>query len=89
MNVIKIDMIKIKQAIREYIYYHTNWIMQTNTTINFEYPIVFMNEDTFSQIQKEQSFLIKEKCYSKPQKKIFGCHIAIADWLPFGEIQLK
>lgn len=86
MNVIKIDMIKIKQAIQEYIYFHTEW-MQVDTIINYERPIVFMNEDTFLQIKKEQSFL--QDCCLKPQKKIFGCHIAIADWLPFGEVQLK
>ena len=87
MNVIKIDMDKIKKAIDEYVYQNTDLMFQINTIINYEYPIILMNEDTFLQIKKESSFLLKDLKYSP--RKIFGCHIAIADWLPFGEVQLK
>lgn len=88
MNVIKIDIDKIKKAIDEYIYQNTHWLLQTDTIINYEYPIVFMNEETVSWIEKELSSFLKENLKRSP-RKIFGCHIAIADWLPFGEVQLK
>jgi len=88
MNVIKIDMDKIKKAIDEYVYQNTDLMFQINTIINYEYPIILMNEDTFLQIEKESSFLLKGNLKHSP-RKIFGCHIAIADWLPFGEVKLK
>ena len=84
MNIIKIDMDKINIAIQEY-------MMQQIDTIN-QYPIILMNKNTLLQIQKDYQSFCKEyfKNYNlKFSKKIFGCHIAIADWLPFGEVQLR
>lgn len=89
MNVIKIDIEKIKQSIDEYIIHNTEWMLQIDTKINYAYPIVFMNEDTLHLLQKESRSLYQttinlERC----PKKLFNCHVAIADWLPFGEVKL-
>ena len=60
---------------------------QVNEKMNREYPILLMNEET-ANILEEQAIerLLKtdKKC-----KMFCGCHIAIADWLPVGEVQLK
>lgn len=85
MNIIKIDMDKIQIAIQEY-------MTQQNNIIKEYPPIILMNKKTLSQIQEEYQSFFKKYCKNynlKSSKTIFGCHIAIADWLPFGEVQLR
>ena len=84
MNIIKIDMDKIEIAIQEY-------MMQQNHIMK-KRPIVLMNKNTLSQIQEECQSFFKKYCKNdclESSKTIFGCHIAIADWLSFGEVQLR
>lgn len=50
-------------------------------------PIILMNEQTINFIIQQYSTFIKEKD-TKYIKTMYGCHIAIADWLDFGEVQL-
>ena len=64
---------------------------QVNEKVNREYPILLMNEET-ANILEEQTIERLLKTDIKTDKKckmFFGCHIAIADWLPIGEVQLK
>ena len=86
MNVIKINMNKIKRMIDEYILNNGLYI-SVNEKLNIEYPIILMNEQTLYQIKKENALLLNN--YKNSFKMLFGCHIAIADWLPFGEVELK
>lgn len=86
MNVIKIDMNKIKQMIDEYIL-NDGLSMSISEKLDIKYPIILMNEQTLYQIKKENTLFLNN--YKNSFKILFGCHIAIADWLPFGEVELK
>lgn len=86
MNVIKIDMNKIKRMIAEYTLNNGLYI-SVNEKLHIEYPIILMNEQTLYQIEKENALLLNN-CKNS-FKMLFSCHIAIADWLPFGEVELK
>ena len=87
MNIIKLEINKIQKMVNDYIYHNTDWMFETGTIIHYNYPIILMNEDTLSQIEK-QLLQCRIMINEKSPKKLFGCHIAIADWLPFGEVQL-
>ena len=87
MNVIKIDMNKIRKMIDEYIL-NNGLSISVNEKLYIEYPIILMNEQTLYQIKKENALFLLNN-YKNSFKMLFGCHIAIADWLPFGEVELK
>ena len=62
--------------------------MSIYTELDINRPIILMNKETLNQIKAQtiQHFDLIEKL-SYPMFN--GCYIAIADWLPFGEVQLK
>lgn len=88
MNIIKFDYNKLCKSIDEYIFNNnTNIYLCTDSHINFDKPIILMNSETLKIIEKETQTYI----YTKKEKvpMINGCYIAIAEWLPLGEVELK
>lgn len=89
MNIIKIDLEKLNKMVDEYILSNNSSIsMSIYTELDINRPIILMNKETLNQIKAKtiQHFDSIEKS-SYPMFN--GCYIAIADWLPFGEVQLK
>ena len=89
MNIIKFDYNKFCKGINEYILTNNNSdiYLCPYTHIDFDKPIILMNSETLKFIEKETQTYI----YTKKEKipMINGCYIAIAEWLPFGEVELK
>ena len=81
MNIINIDYEKLKEEIMEY-----NIRLQTlNPEFYIKYnkePIILMNNETLKFLNQKNVY--EKKCKSVPM--VFGYHIAIAEWLPFGRL---
>jgi len=53
-------------------------------------PVLLINSQTFEILKKEHEKIIEPNIYkiqSIPQ--LFGCYISIADWLSFGEVDIR
>lgn len=48
-------------------------------------PVLLMNSDTLKFLNKKYFLSEKENVISK----FFGCNIAIANWLSFGEVDIR
>ena len=86
MNIIDINYKKLRDSIGDYILANSEDLYAcSNVHINITKPIVLMSEETLK-------FLDKNYIINNPKKNfsmIFDCYIAIANWLPFGEVELK
>ena len=90
MNIIKFDYNKLYKSIDEYIINNnSDMYLCPYAHINFDKPIILMNSETLKFIEKETQ--IYTYIYAKKEKipMINGCYIAIAEWLPLGEVELK
>ena len=85
MNIIDINFEKLKTSINEYIMSNNTIYTCPYEHIEYDKPIVLMNNDTLNFLKEKNKYYIKEKT----SDLIFGCYIAIANWLPFGEVKLK
>ena len=88
MNIIEINFQKLRKSINEYILYNNHEIcLCVDTIIRYNKPIILMNSKTLNFFnQKNKQYIINK---NKTIPTIFGCYIAIAEWLPFGEVELK
>ena len=59
-------------------------IFRENCTVE-GMPVLLMNSDTLNFLSKKSFSSEKENIITK----FFGCNIAIANWLPFGEVDIK
>ena len=88
MNYIDFNAKKLQKNILNYcennIRYNT-LILKENHIVE-EMPILLMNSDTLDFLRKNP-FLSEKEENTIP--KFFGCNIAIAEWLSFGEVKLK
>ncbi len=86
MNILNIDHKKIKTAIDAYIIENNpNLFLSTSQYLRIDNkPILLMNQETLN-------FLIKKSIMpiSPNSPKIFETNIAIANWLSFGEVEIK
>ena len=78
MQIFKIDWEKIFYNISLY----------QEETHYFKKPVVLMNENTFNYLTKEFQNIINIKSFSPPTT-ICGCNIGTANWLDFGEIEIR
>ena len=55
-------------------------------------PIILMNLETSQFLTRENVMFYPEKNRQtrdiEYRRFFYGCHVAIADWIPFGEVQL-
>ena len=65
---------------------------------SIEYYIALFNKKPILLMSQETSNFLKNEfaMFSPPLEKqitnieyFYGCHIAIADWIPFGEIEIR
>ena len=91
MNIIDINFKKLRECINDYILCNNHEIyLSTDIVIEYNKPIVLMNNDTLNLLKTKHKYYITNNSEnSKNVPTIFGCYIAIADWLPFGEVILK
>ena len=87
MNIINIDYEKLRKNINEYIMSNNTIYACPYEHIVYDKPIVLMNNDTLNLLKEKNKYYIKE--VKEENNLIFDCHIAIANWLPFGEVELK
>ena len=89
MNIININYEKLSRSVNEYIMSNNTLYACPDGYIKYEYnkPIILMNNDTLNFLKEKNKYYIKEK--TNKDNLIFDCHIAIANWLPFGEVELK
>lgn len=83
MNIIDIDYEKLREEIIKYTRLQT-----LNPELYIKYnkePIILMNNETLKFLNQKN--VHEKKCKSIPM--VFGYHIAIAEWLSFGEVELK
>ena len=79
MNVISVNFNKLREEIDTFILNkNTGITLSPEMYIHYNMPVVLMNEETYHIMQDK---IVDDK--------IFGCHIAIARWLSFGEVRLK
>ena len=92
MNVININVEKIREHINEYILYNNpNIHLSIDTIVTYDKPIILMNNDTLNLLKRENKYYIINDNINNNNvvPMIFGCYIAIANWLPLGEVELK
>lgn len=90
MNIIDINYEKLKKEIDEYILSHNDGIyLCPESRIIYEKPIILMNNKTFKFLNQKNEYYIQNENKTKFVPMIFGCYIAIAEWLSFGEVKLK
>ena len=78
IKIIKFDNKKILESIECYI------------ALFNKKPILLMSQETSNFLKNE--FAMFSPPLEKQIKNIeyfYGCHIAIADWIPFGEIEIR
>lgn len=85
MNIIDINYEKLRKNVNEYIMSNNTIYTCQYEHIEYDKPIILMNNDTLNFLKGKNKDYIKEKT----NDLIFGCYIAIANWLPFGEVELK
>lgn len=77
-NIIKLDYYNTLQAIN---LYKEEFLKD---------PVLLINSQTFEILKKENEKIVKSNIYkiqSIPQ--LFGCYVSIADWLSFGEVDIR
>ena len=85
-NIIEINYDELKKAINNYICNNSEMLtLCPDTHITYNYPIILMNSETLNFLDK----CIKNTKENKSFSMIFGCYIAIADWLETGKVELK
>lgn len=90
MNIININYEKLKKEINEYMILHNDEIILCpESPIICEKPIILMNNETLKFLEQKNEYYIQNKSKSKSIPMLFGCYIAIAEWLSFGEVKLK
>ena len=91
MNIININLEKIREHINQYILYNNPDIhLSIDTIVTYDRPIILMNNDTLNLLKKEnRHYIIDNNNNNNNVPMIFGCYIAIANWLPLGEVELK
>lgn len=90
MNIININYEKLEKEINEYMILHNDEIILcSKSPIICEKPIVLMNNETLKFLRQENEYYIQNENKTKSIPMIFGCCIAIAEWLSFGEVKLK
>lgn len=91
MNIIKFDYNKLSKSIDEYILNNNteDIYLCKDSYIKVNKPIILMNSETLKIIEKEAQIYVYS--YTKKEKipMINGCYIAIAEWLLFGDVELK
>ncbi len=87
MNIINIDLRTMQTKIEEYIK-NNEQIMIKKGSISTKYPtpVLLMSQDTFKLIKNYNSLLLIEK---ESFTSIYGCYICIANWLPFGKVDIR
>ena len=88
MNIIDINYKKLRDSVNDYILANSEDMFSQNLDvhINIIRPIILMNEETLKFLN-EKNYIINNS--KKNFSMIFDCYIAIANWLPFGEVELK
>ena len=92
MNIININLEKIREHINQYILYNNPDIrLSIDTVVTYDKPIILMNNDTLNLLKRENKYYIINDNINNNNvvPMIFGCYIAIANWLPLGEVELK
>ncbi len=91
MNIIDINLEKLRKHINDYILYNNHDIfLSADTIVKYDKPIILMNNDMLNFLKtKNKYYITNENENIKNIPTIFGCYIAIANWLPFGEVELK
>ncbi len=94
MNIININYEKLKKEINEYMILHNDEIILCpESPIICKKPIILMNNETLKfleqKLEQKNEYCIQNKSKTKSVPMIFGCYIAIAEWLSFGEVKLK
>ena len=89
-NTIKINYDELKKAINNYICNNSESLtLCPDTRITYNYPIILMNSETLNFLDKCIKNTKKNTKENRSSSMIFGCYIAIADWLETGEVELK
>ena len=79
MNVISVNFNKLREEIDAFTLNENAGLhLSPEMCIHYNTPVVLMNEETYHIMQDK---IVDDK--------IFGCHIAIARWLSFGEVRLR
>ena len=86
MNIIDINYEKLKEEI---IKYTRLPVLNSESYIEYKEPIILMNNETLKLLNQKNEHYIQNKNIIKSVPMIFGCYIAIAEWLPFGEVELR
>lgn len=83
MNIISVNFSKLRNEIDTFILNrNADVTLSPEACIHYNMPVVLMNEETYRLMQDKI-------VVSSDDDKIFGCRIAIARWLPFGEVRLR
>ena len=82
MNIIDINYEKLKEEIIRY------GRLQALNKYEEE-PIILMNNETLKFLNQKREQYMQNESKTKSVPMVFGCYIAIAEWLPFGEVELK
>ena len=82
MNIIDINYEKLEKEIIEYTRLQTLYMQ-------YKKPIILMNNETLKFLNQKNEHYIQNENKTKSVPTIFGYYIAIAEWLPFGEVELK
>ena len=86
MNIIEINYNELQRAINNYTLNNSEILtLDPDTHITYNYPIILMNSETLKFLHK----CIKNTKENRSFSMIFGCYIAIADWLETGKVELK
>ena len=90
MNIIDINYKKLRDSIGDYILANSEDLYAcSNVHINIIRPIVLMSEETLKFLNENNN---NNYIINNPKKNfsmLSDCYIAIANWLPFGEVELK
>lgn len=90
MNIIDIDYEKLRKNICEYIMSNNTIYACPYEHITYDKPIILMNEKTLKLLrEKEKNNYYINNFKDETVSMIFDCYIAIANWLSFGEVELK
>ena len=86
MNIIDINYEKLEEEIIKYTRLQA---LNSKSYIEYKEPIILMNNETLKFLNQKNEYYIQNESKTKSVPMVFGCYIAIAEWLPFGEVELK
>ena len=78
MKILQIDFNKMREEVSHY----KNWHENNN-------PIILINNDTIEYIKNLASNILNINSSDINTVEWCGCKVAIANWLPFGEVELR